>query len=118
MGYYNMEKEPKGAKSSDMTGQKKEKTTSFEKMTGPNSMKGTKGMSGEKFPKGANMADESGERKMPLVGGVGQGRMDSIGARDNSHMGKIDGRTGEFNTGSRESECYVHERTPHIQDSM
>jgi len=118
MGYYGMEKEPKGAKSSDSTGEKKMGPKSFDKMTGPNSMKGTKGMSGEKMPKGADSADTTGEIKRPLNGGVAMGKADSIGSRDMSHMGKVDGRTGEFNTGSKESECYVHERTPHIQDSM
>ena len=107
-----MEKEPKKAKSSDQTGEKKGSES------GPNSLKGTKGMSGEKMPKGVNSSDMSGELKAKLVGGVGMGKADSIGARDMSHMGKVDGKTGEFNTGSRESECYVHERTPHIQDSM
>ena len=118
MGYYNMEKEPKGAKSSDMTGQKKMKETNAAGMSGPNSLKGTKGMSGEKLPKGANASDETGERKMPLVGGVAIGRADSIGARESSHMGKNDGRTGEFNTGTSESMCYSHERMPHVQDKM
>ena len=113
-----MEKEPKGAKSSDMTGQKKMKETSTAGMSGPNSLKGTPGMTGEKMPKGVNASDMSGERKAKLVGGVGMGKADTIGMRDNSHMGKNDGRTGEFNTGSNESECYTHERVPHVQDSM
>ena len=81
MGYYNMEKEPKGAKSSDMTGQKKMKETNAAGMSGPNSLKGTKGMSGEKLPKGANASDETGERKMPLVGGVAITSKDSPGTR-------------------------------------
>jgi len=112
MGYYGMEKKPKGAKSSDRTGEKKGMET------GPNSLKGTKGMSGEKMPKGVNSSDMSGERKAKLVGGVGMGKADSIGSRDGSHMGMNDGRTGEFNSGSKEHECYSHERMPHIQDSM
>jgi len=118
MGYYGMEKEPKGAKSSDSTGEKKMGPRSSGSMQGPNSLKGTKGMSGEKLPKGANASDETGEIKRPLNGGVAMGRADSIGARDMSHMGKVDGRTGEFNTGSKESECYTHERMPHVQDKM
>lgn len=105
-----MEKEPKGAKSSDRTGEKKGMET------GPNSTKGTKGMSGEHMPKGVNSSDMSGERKAKLVGGVAIGKADSIGSRDMSHMGKVDGRTGEFNSGSKEHECYSHERAPHIQD--
>ena len=107
-----MEKEPKRAKSSDRTGEK------MGSESGSNSTKGTKGMTGEKLPKGATASDMSGEIKAKLVGGVGIGKADSIGARESSHMGKVDGRTGEFNTGSRESECYSHERTLHIQDSM
>ena len=107
-----MEKEPKSAKSSDRTGEKKASES------GPNSLKGTKGMSGEKMPKGVNSSDMSGERKAKLVGGVGMGKADSIGARDMSHMGKVDGKTGEFNTGTSESMCYSHERMPHVQDSM
>ena len=113
-----MEKEPKGAKSSDMTGQKKMKETNAAGMSSPNSLKGTKGMSGEKLPKGANASDETGERKMPLVGGVAIGRADSIGARESSHMGKNDGRLGEMNTGSREHVAYEHKRIDHVQDSM
>jgi hypothetical protein len=112
MGYYGMEKEPKGAKSSDRTGEKKGSES------GPNSLKGTKGMTGEKMPKGANSSDTSGEIKRPLVGGVAMGKADSLGARDGSHMGKNDGRTGEFNTGSKEHECYSHSRVPHVQDGM
>ena len=112
MGYYGKEKAPKGVTASDRSGEK----MGSEK--GPNSLKGTPGMTGEKMPKGANASDMSGERKAKLVGGVGIGKADSIGARDGSHMGKNDGRTGEFNTGSSESECYSHERMPHIQDKM
>jgi len=44
------------------------------------------------------------------------GKMDGIGSREMSHMGKNDGRTGEFNTGSKEHDCYSHERMPHVQD--
>jgi len=104
------EKLPKGAKSSDRTGEK----MGSEK--GPNSLKGTKGETGEKLPKGANASDETGERHAKLNGGVAMGKMDGIGSREMSHMGKNDGRTGEFNTGSKEHDCYSHERMPHVQD--
>jgi len=112
MGYYGKEKMPKGVAASDRSGEK----MGSEK--GPNSTKGTPGMTGEKMPKGVNASDMSGERKAKLVGGVGMGKADTIGMRDGSHMGKNDGRTGEFNTGSSESECYTHERVPHVQDRM
>ena len=104
------EKLPKGAKSSDRTGEK----MGSEK--GPNSLKGVPSVTGAKAPMGATSSDMSGERKAKLVGGVGMGKMDGIGSREMSHMGKNDGRTGEFNTGSKEHDCYNHERMPHVQD--
>ena len=112
MGYYGKEKMPKGVAASDRSGEK----MGSEK--GPNSTKGTPGMTGEKMPKGVNASDMSGERKAKLVGGVAIGRADSIGARESSHMGNNDGRLGEFNTGTSESMCYSHERMPHVQDKM
>ena len=78
--------------------------------------KPAKGRTGEKLPKGANASDETGERHAKLNGGVAMGKMDGIGSREMSHMGKNDGRTGEFNTGSKEHDCYSHERMPHVQD--
>jgi len=110
------EKLPKGAKSSDSTGEKRMGPRSSGSMQGPNSLKGTKGETGEKLPKGANASDETGERHAKLNGGVAMGKMDGIGSREISHMGKNDGRTGEFNTGSKEHDCYSHERMPHVQD--
>ena len=118
MGYYGMEKEPKGVKSSDMTGEKKMGPRSADKMQGPNSLKGTKGASGEKLPKGVNASDESGEIKRPLNGGVAMGKADGIGSRDASHMGKYDGQCGEMKGGSSESVCYEHKRAEHAQDGM
>ena len=109
---------PKGAKSSDRTGEKKEGPTSAMKQTGPNSIKGTKGVSGEKIPFGATASDMSGERKMPIAGGVGMGKMDGIGARNSSHMGRVDGMCGELNDGSKERMVYEHVRAPHSQDGM
>ena len=105
MGYMNMEKMPKGAKSSDSTGEKKVGASMVDKeVMRP-------GMSGEKIPKGALSSDTSGERKMPIAGGVGMGKMDGIGSRDSSHMGKHDGRMGEMKGGSSEKSCYEHERS-------
>ena len=105
MGYMNMEKMPKGAKSSDSTGEKKVGASMVDKeVMRP-------GMSGEKIPKGALSSDTSGERKMPIAGGVGMGKMDGIGSRDGSHMGKHDGRMGEMKGGSSEKSCYEHERS-------
>ena len=110
MGYPKMEKEPKGAKSSDSSGEKrvrvpKEDTETFKT-----------GMSGERAPKGALSSDTSGERKRPIIGGVGMGKMDGIGERQASHMGHHDGRMGEMNTGTKEANVYEHKRTPHVQD--
>jgi hypothetical protein len=48
---------------------------------------------------------------MPIAGGVGMGKMDGIGSRDGSHMGKHDGRMGEMKGGSSEKSCYEHERS-------
>jgi predicted Ser/Thr protein kinase len=81
------------------------------------SMKGTKGASGEKMPKGVNASDMSGERKQKLVGGVAMGKMDSMGSRPMSHAGNFEGKLGELNDGNMgERECYSHKRTPHAQD--
>ena len=112
MGYPNMEKLPKGAKSSDRTGEKKIGTSMVDKEVFRS------GASGEKIPKGALSSDTSGERKAPIAGGVGMGRADGLGLRDASHMGKHDGKTGEMNTGSREHVAYEHKRIDHVQDSM
>ena len=67
------------------------------------SMKGTKSMTGATPPKGANMADESGERKGKIVGGVAMGKEDMTG------MDK------EFNTGKTAGVCYSHSRNSYGQ---
>jgi hypothetical protein len=112
MGYYGMEKEPKGAKASDRTGEK----MGSEK--GPNSLKGTPSMTGAKAPAGATSSDTSGERKAKLVGGVAMGKADGIGSRDASHLGRNDGMCGEMKGGSREHIAYEHSRMDHEQDKM
>lgn len=76
------------------------------------------GASGEKVPKGVLASDTSGERKMALKGGVAMGKADGLGLREKSHAGKIDGRLGEVKGGSKEHECYSHERMEHAQDKM
>ena len=76
------------------------------------------GASGEKMPKGVLASDTSGERKMALKGGVAMGKADGLGLREASHAGKIDGRLGEVKGGSKEHECYSHERMEHAQDKM
>jgi hypothetical protein len=107
------ERFPKGAKSSDRTGEK----MGSEK--GPNSTKGTKGATGEKMPKGASSSDSTGERHGKLVGGISMGLEDGMGVRPSAHMGKHDGRLGEFNSGNMgESICYDHKRVGHDQDDM
>ena len=61
------------------------------------SMKGAKGASGEKLPKGATSSDMSGERKAKSMrGGVAMGKEDKTGAD------KL------FNTGRTEGICYTH----------
>jgi hypothetical protein len=104
------EKLPKNAKSSDRTGEKKIGASMVDKEVFRS------GASGEKVPKGALSSDTTGERKMPIAGGVGMGKMDSIGARDASHMGRVDGMCGELNDGSKEREVYSHVRVGHVQD--
>ena len=106
------EKLPKGAKSSDRTGEKKIGASMVDKEVFRS------GASGEKVPKGALSSDTTGERKMPIAGGVGMGKMDGIGARDSSHMGRVDGMCGELNDGSKEREVYSHVRVGHVQDKM
>jgi hypothetical protein len=81
------------------------------------SMKGTKGATGEKLPKGATASDMSGERKQKLVGGVAMGKMDAMGSRPLSHAGNFEGKLGELNDGNMgEREVYSHVRTAHAQD--
>ena len=76
-----------------------------------------KGQSGEREPKGVAKADTSGERKEKIRGGVGMGKMDSLGSRPLSHAGNFEGRLGECNDGNMgEREVYSHKRTPHAQD--
>ena len=112
MGYPKMEKMPKGVKSSDSSGEKRVKVPKEDTETFKT------GVSGERVPKGALSSDTSGERRRPIEGGVGMGKMDGIGMRESSQMGKYDGRLGEMNTGSREHVAYEHKRADHVQDSM
>jgi len=105
MGYPKMEKLPMGAKSSDRTGEKKVGASMVDKEVFRS------GMSGEKIPKGALSSDTSGERKMPIAGGVGMGKMDGMGSRESSHMGKHDGRLGEMKGHMGEKNVYEHERS-------
>ena len=107
------EKLPKGAKSSDRTGEKKIGVSKVDREMG-----GVPSTTGAKAPKAALSSDTTGERKAKIAGGVGMGRMDGIGSRDSSHMGKIDGRCGEMNDGSKEREVYSHVRMGHTQDKM
>jgi len=63
------------------------------------SMKGAKGASGEKMPKGATASDMSGERKGKLVGGVSMGKEDAVGADK------------KFDGGKSSGVCYTHTRS-------
>jgi hypothetical protein len=113
MGYPKMEVEPKGAKASDRTGEKKVGVSKVDREMG-----GVPSTTGAKAPKGATSSDATGERKARIAGGVGMGMADGIGERDGSHFGRYDGRLGEMNTGSAEKTIYEHKRVPHVQDGM
>jgi hypothetical protein len=104
MGYPKMEVEPKGAKASDKSGEKKVKVSSVD------SEKGVPSVTGAKAPKGADSSDKSGERKAAIAGGVGMGKADGIGERESSHMGKHDGRLGEMKGKVTEKDIYTHKR--------
>ena len=106
MGYYGKEVEPKGARSSDMTGMKKVHVSKVDR-EGP----GVPSTTGATPPKGALSSDTSGEKRRPIEGGVGMGKMDGIGERDGSHMGKHDGRLGEMKGHMGEKVVYDHKRT-------
>ena len=109
---YEAKKIPK-AISSDLTGEKKVGVPKMDREYG-----GAKSSTGATTPKGATSSDTSGERKRPIEGGVGMGKMDGIGLREASHMGMHDGRKGEMKGGTSESNCYEHKRIAHVQDSM
>lgn len=81
-------------------------------------MGGAKSSTGATPPKAATSSDTSGERKRPIEGGVGMGKMDGIGLREASHMGHHDGRMGEMKGGTSEKTVYEHKRIAHVQDSM
>jgi len=112
MGYPNMEKMPKGATSSDRTGEKSVSVPKKDKEMFHS------GASGEKVPMGSLSSDMSGERKMPIKGGVGMGKADNMGMRGEKHLGMQEGRCGEMNTGSKEHVAYEHSRMDHVQDKM
>ena len=105
MGYYNKEVEPKGARSSDRTGEKMVKVSKVDR-EGP----GVPSRTGATPPKGALSSDTSGERRVKMEGGVGMGKMDGIGGRESGHMGKHDGRLGEMKGEVSEKSCYDHKR--------
>lgn len=105
MGYYGKEVEPKGARSSDMTGQKHVKVSKVDREG-----KGVPSTTGATPPKGALSSDTTGEKRRPIEGGVGMGKMDGIGLREGGHMGKHDGRLGEMKGEVSEKSCYDHKR--------
>ena len=113
MGYYGKEVEPKGAKSSDRSGEKKVGVSKVDREYG-----GVPSTTGAKAPKGAQSSDTTGERHEKLVGGVAMGVADGLGGREASHMGKHDGRLGEFKGHMGESVVYDHKRVGHDQDDM
>lgn len=105
MGYYNKEVEPKGAKSSDRTGEKRVGVSKVDREG-----MGVPSQTGATPPKGALSSDTTGERKAPITGGVGMGKMDGMGGRESSHMGMNDGRLGEFKGHMGEKVVYDHKR--------
>jgi len=105
MGYYGKEKMPKGVMSSDMSGEKRVHVSKVDREGD-----GVPSHTGAKAPKAALSSDTSGERKAPITGGVGMGMMDGMGAREASHMGKNDGRLGEFKGHMGEKVVYDHKR--------
>lgn len=105
MGYYGKEKMPKGVTSSDATGTKKVGVSKVDREGD-----GVPSTTGAKAPKAALSSDTTGERKQPIQGGVGMGKMDGIGGRESGHMGKNDGRLGEMKGSVGESVCYNHKR--------
>ena len=107
MGYPKMEKIPAKVVASDKTGTKSVSVSKVDKEVY------RPGVSGEKMPKGVLASDMSGERRAKIVGGVGMGAKDSVTRHD---VGKMDGFAGEFKGGSKEHECYSHERMEHAQD--
>jgi len=107
MGYPKMEKIPAKVVASDKTGTKNVSVSKVDKEVY------RPGVSGEKMPKGVLASDMSGERRAKIVGGVGMGAKDSPTRHD---VGKMDGFAGEFKGGSKEHECYSHERMEHAQD--
>jgi hypothetical protein len=108
---YEMKKMIPNAGKADMSGEKKVHVPKMDREMG-----GAKSSTGATPPKGATASDMSGERKRPIEGGVGMGKMDGIGLREASHMGMHDGRKGEMKGGSSEATCYEHKRMAHVQD--
>ena len=105
MGYYGKEKEPKGVKSSDSTGEKHIKVSKVDREGD-----GVPSVTGAKAPKAALSSDTTGERKARIAGGVGMGMADSVGSRDGAHVGKHDGRLGEMKGEVSEKVVYEHKR--------
>lgn len=63
------------------------------------STKGIPSTTGATPPKGANKPDASGNRTGKVVGGVGMGKEDKVGADK------------QFNTGKTDGVCYVKEKS-------
>lgn len=97
---------------SDRTGEKRVSVPREDREYG-----GAKSATGAHAPKRATASDTSGERHVHMAGGVGMGKMDSIGARPSHHLGHHDGHMGEMK-GHHEGHVYEHVRGHHDQDSM
>jgi hypothetical protein len=103
------ERIPKGA--SDRKGERHDRVPKEDKERTSVKAKehSSKGETGERIPDAAKR-DSTGERHEGLNGGVGMGMKDGLGKRPSEHMGKADGRLGEFNTGRSESKAYEHKK--------
>lgn len=90
------------------------------KMSQPGTTYGEKGESGEAIPGKTKASDGSGERSVKMVGGIGMGAKDKVGAMEHgvgrTGFGQHDGRTGEFKGHQGESVVYEHKRYEHDQD--
>jgi hypothetical protein len=111
MGYPKMEKEPKGATASDRTGEKMVRVPKEDREGD-----GYPSHTGAKAPRADLSSDTTGERKMPIQGGVAMGNQDGIGLRHEHHMGHHDGRLGEMKGHMGEKVVYDHKRMAHPQD--
>ena len=110
-GFGESAKMPKHVKSRDSSGEKMVRVPKEDKEGD-----GYPSHTGAKAPRAALSSDTTGERKMPIEGGVAMGNQDGIGLRHEHHMGQHDGRLGEMKGHHGEAVVYEHQRYEHAQD--